>query len=230
VLRPPIAQDRLTRTADGLMLLTLKTEWSDGTTALLFESIELLERLAALTPRPRINLVLHHGVLAPHSRWRARAVAYGRDTPAPLGPEAPVACGTAASPITPSALGSAGGLEASRAPQLLDPVVTIGGHQSAPVSSRPAASRDPATTVGVEEPPSPAPHRWSWPDLMRHTFAVEMQSAGLSPRFIQHIASVAQDYQDAIFAGTNDVIEMVTGKPPMTLEEFVERNRAKFAV
>jgi hypothetical protein len=22
-------------------------------------------------PRPRINLVLHHGVLAPHSRWRA---------------------------------------------------------------------------------------------------------------------------------------------------------------
>ena len=27
-----------------------------------------LERLAALTPRPRINFVLHHGVLSPHSR------------------------------------------------------------------------------------------------------------------------------------------------------------------
>jgi hypothetical protein len=26
-------------------------------------------------PRPRINLVLDHGVLAPHSRWRRRAVA-----------------------------------------------------------------------------------------------------------------------------------------------------------
>jgi hypothetical protein len=65
VLRPPIAQDRLTRTADGWVLLTLKAEWSDGTTALLFEPMELLERLAALTPRPRINLVLHHGVLAP---------------------------------------------------------------------------------------------------------------------------------------------------------------------
>lgn len=37
------------------------------------------ERLAALTPSPRINLVLHHGVLAPHSRWRARSVTYGRD-------------------------------------------------------------------------------------------------------------------------------------------------------
>jgi hypothetical protein len=75
VLRPPIAQERLTRTADGRVLLTLKAEWSDGTTRLLFEPIELLERLAALTPRPRINLVLHHGLLAPvaaSSRIRAR--------------------------------------------------------------------------------------------------------------------------------------------------------------
>jgi hypothetical protein len=37
----------------------------------------LLEKLAALTPRPRMNLVLYHGVLAPHAGWRARLVAYG---------------------------------------------------------------------------------------------------------------------------------------------------------
>jgi len=30
-------------------------------------SIELLEKLAAITPRPAINLVLYHGVLAPRS-------------------------------------------------------------------------------------------------------------------------------------------------------------------
>jgi hypothetical protein len=41
---------------------------------------------------------------------------------------------------------------------------------------------------------------------------------------------VAQDYQDGIFAGTNDVIETITGKPPLTLEEFVSRNCAKFTV
>ena len=41
---------------------------------------------------------------------------------------------------------------------------------------------------------------------------------------------MAQDYQDGIFAGTNDVVESVAGKRPLTLEEFVERNRAKFAV
>ena len=43
----------------------------------MFEPLELLEKLAALIPRPRINLVLYHGVLAPHSGWRARVVAYG---------------------------------------------------------------------------------------------------------------------------------------------------------
>src|SRR5439155_269859 len=37
-----------------------------------------LEKLAALTPRPRINLVLYHGVLAPHARWRGRVVAHAR--------------------------------------------------------------------------------------------------------------------------------------------------------
>ncbi|MGA9150522.1 MAG: hypothetical protein WBZ36_08085 [Candidatus Nitrosopolaris sp.] len=60
-------------------------------------------------------------------------------------------------------------------------------------------------------------------------FVTEMQRGGLSPRFIQHIASVAQDYQDGIFSGTNDVVERITGKPPLTLEEWVERNRANFA-
>jgi hypothetical protein len=58
----------------------------------------------------------------------------------------------------------------------------------------------------------------------------EVEKAGFSARFVQYIASVAQDYQDGIFAGTNDVIETITGKPPLTLEEFVPRNRAKFTV
>src|SRR5439155_6826253 len=78
VLRPPVAQDRLELTADGRVLVILKGEWSDGTTHLLFEPVELLEKLAALTPRPRINLVLYHGVLAPHARWRGRVVAHAR--------------------------------------------------------------------------------------------------------------------------------------------------------
>jgi uncharacterized protein (TIGR03435 family) len=40
------------------------------TTHLRFDPIELLERLASLTPRPRINLVLYYGVLGAHAEWR----------------------------------------------------------------------------------------------------------------------------------------------------------------
>jgi hypothetical protein len=74
LLRSAVAQDR--RLADGRVVLTLKSVWTDGTRQLLFEPLTLLEKLAALIPRPRINLVIYHGVLAPHCGWRARVVAY----------------------------------------------------------------------------------------------------------------------------------------------------------
>ena len=64
VLRPPLAENRLRCLADDRVRLELKRPWSDGTTYLLFEPVEFLEKLAALTPLPEINLVLYHGVLA----------------------------------------------------------------------------------------------------------------------------------------------------------------------
>jgi len=81
LLRPAVAQDRLRLLENGRVMLTLKTAWADGTQQLLFRPLALLERLAALILRPRINLVLYYGVLTPHSKWRARVVAYGA-TPA----------------------------------------------------------------------------------------------------------------------------------------------------
>ena len=57
--------------------------WRDGTSHLLFEPIERLEKLAAITPRPAINLVLYHGVLAPRARWRSQVVPSGRPAPDP---------------------------------------------------------------------------------------------------------------------------------------------------
>jgi hypothetical protein len=71
-LRPPVAADRVRLVEGGDVVLTLRHRWADGTTHLRFDPIELLERLAALTPRPRINLVLYYGVLAAHAAWRAR--------------------------------------------------------------------------------------------------------------------------------------------------------------
>ncbi|HEY7654036.1 MAG TPA: transposase, partial [Methylomirabilota bacterium] len=87
LLRPPLAQDRVQRRADGRLLVTLKTAWRDGTSYLLFEPIEFMEKLAAIIPRPAVNLVLYHGVLAPHARWRSHVVRYGRPAADPNTPE-----------------------------------------------------------------------------------------------------------------------------------------------
>lgn len=54
------------------------------------------------------------------------------------------------------------------------------------------------------------------------TYRMRLEGAGVMPPFlIQHLCAVAQDYRDGIFAGTDDVIGRVTGKPPMTVQEFV---------
>jgi hypothetical protein len=71
-LRPPVAHDRIQLTGDGQVLVELRHRWADGTTHVVFDPIELLERLAALTPRPRINLVLYYGVLGARAAWRSR--------------------------------------------------------------------------------------------------------------------------------------------------------------
>jgi hypothetical protein len=71
-LRPPVADERIRLTETGQVLLELRHRWRDGTTHLLLEPIELLERLAALTPRPRVNLVRYYGVLAGHAACRSR--------------------------------------------------------------------------------------------------------------------------------------------------------------
>ncbi|WP_345814504.1 NmrA family NAD(P)-binding protein [Paraburkholderia sp. PREW-6R] len=49
------------------------------------------------------------------------------------------------------------------------------------------------------------------------------------PEFmIQHFVEVAVDYQNGIFAGTNDHVEAITGQPPQTIEAFVAANRRAF--
>ena len=73
-LRPPLAQERLHVTGEGEIWLTLRHRWADGTTHLRFDPLELLERLAVLTPRPRVNLILYYGVLGPRAVWRSALV------------------------------------------------------------------------------------------------------------------------------------------------------------
>jgi Putative transposase len=77
----PLAEERLRVTSDGQVLLRLRHRWSDGTTHILFEPTEFLERLAVTTPRPRITLLLYYGVLAPRAGWRASVVGDGAAAP-----------------------------------------------------------------------------------------------------------------------------------------------------
>jgi hypothetical protein len=72
VARPAVATERLSLTARGEVRYTLKTPYRDGTTHVIFEPLDFIARLAALIPRPRVNLTRFHGVFAPHSRWRAQ--------------------------------------------------------------------------------------------------------------------------------------------------------------
>jgi hypothetical protein len=73
-----MAEDRLSFARDGSVLLRLKTPWRDGTSHIALEPVELLEKLAALIPRPYVNLIAYHGVLAPNAKWRREVVDFGR--------------------------------------------------------------------------------------------------------------------------------------------------------
>ncbi|MFT4769408.1 MAG: hypothetical protein ACI8RN_002553 [Glaciecola sp.] len=61
---------RLSLTSTGKVVYTLKTRYRDGMTELAFDPVDFIARLAALVPKPRVNLTRFHGVLAPNHRWR----------------------------------------------------------------------------------------------------------------------------------------------------------------
>ncbi len=77
ITRPAIANERLTRNKDGQIVLKLKTPYRDGTTHIIMSPLEFMQRLAALVPRPRLNLIRFHGVLAPNAKLRAEIIPDG---------------------------------------------------------------------------------------------------------------------------------------------------------
>jgi NAD(P)H dehydrogenase (quinone) len=49
------------------------------------------------------------------------------------------------------------------------------------------------------------------------------------PFLVQHLVEVAQNYREGIFAGTNDVVEKITGTPALSVPAFIEKYRSAFA-
>jgi hypothetical protein len=72
ISRPAVSEARLSLTPSGLVRYQLKTPYSDGATHVLFEPLDFIARLAALVPKPRVNLTRYHGVFAPNSAHRAQ--------------------------------------------------------------------------------------------------------------------------------------------------------------
>jgi len=79
ITRPPVAQDRLERRADGKLELGFKRAWrddpwksptGDGTRALVFEPADIIPRLVAAVPPPRFHMLRYFGVLSSHSSRR----------------------------------------------------------------------------------------------------------------------------------------------------------------
>jgi ribosomal protein S27E len=78
IARPAIAEKRLSLTSTGKVRYELKTPFRNGTTHVIFEPLDFIARLAALVPKPRVNLTRFHGVFAPNSRHRALITPAGR--------------------------------------------------------------------------------------------------------------------------------------------------------
>jgi hypothetical protein len=101
IARQPIATQRLALAPDGRVIYGLKRHWRDGTSAVSFDPLTFIERLAALVPSPRAHQLTYHGVLAPASAWRdlvvpKRAPVPATHSPGALAPNSPTAPSTSA--------------------------------------------------------------------------------------------------------------------------------------
>jgi hypothetical protein len=173
VARPPLALDRLQAMADGRLAYRLKTPWRDGTTHVVMERRELLERLAPLIPPPRTHQVRYHGILAPCAGGRDRVVpglevreadqqAVGQGSSLP------------ADRLTTRIDGAGDGLDAYRGhdaetvPPAISEILRPG-----PVESGRAAADARAPLPAFIPCVAPRPNRVAWADLLQRVFEVD---------------------------------------------------------
>ncbi len=173
VARPPLAHDRLEVRPDGRLSLRLKTRWRDGTTHILMERRELLERLVPLIPPPRAHQVRYHGVLAPCASARDRVV---------LGSRPPVAAADVQGP-PPEKYGDPGEVRPQGPKEQRetnhDPAVRDDADR--PLRSQSDAGRhrgresavDPPEPGRPATPGRPVQRRLPWAELLQRVFEVD---------------------------------------------------------
>ena len=169
VARPPVATARLSRLEDGRLRYHLKHRWRDGTTDVVFEPQELIEKLAALVSPPRFHGVRYHGILGPCASDRNRVVPSGQSVPESrdLSPS---------STSHPSAVARAEDIPGAtrREKQNPDPrdlrreaVAQEGTRMLSDLAPSGDGSPSP-------EGPTPRARRLAWSELLRRVFAVDV--------------------------------------------------------
>lgn len=68
----------------------------------------------------------------------------------------------------------------------------------------------------------------SYRQLTIPEYRKRLEKFGLPEFMIQHFCAIAVDYQNGIFSGADKIIAEVTGKAPMTVQEFVTLHRDAF--
>ena len=72
ISRPAVSEKSLALTANGRVRYELKTPYRNGATHVIFEPLDFIAKLAALVPKPRVNMTRFHGVFAPNSKHRVQ--------------------------------------------------------------------------------------------------------------------------------------------------------------
>ncbi len=62
VSRPGVSEKRLALTSNGQVRYELKTPYRNATTHVIFQPLDFIAKLAALVPKPRVNLTRFHGL------------------------------------------------------------------------------------------------------------------------------------------------------------------------
>ena len=227
VARPPIAIDRLEALPEGRLAYRLKTRWRDGTTHVLMERHELLERLAPLIPPPRAHQVRYHGLLAPCASGRDRVV------PRPLVSSAAGAGGPDAVAGGPTRLLEQANRregESEPAPNLSQSLErSAGAASSAPPDPRTDRAMTNAAGTGAQQgrsgtPPKVPTGRSLWAELLQRVFEVDALRCPRCGGRMRVLAAITEvDVARRILACLN----LPTRAPPLARSGPGERARGR---
>jgi hypothetical protein len=100
--RPPFALERLEAVGEDRLVYHLPKPRPDGQTELVLTPLELIDKLVALIPPPRVHRHRYHGVLAPNSPVRTAVTALAHDSDAEVAVDEAPQAPTPVDPAPPS--------------------------------------------------------------------------------------------------------------------------------